>query len=130
MVKGYSGKCNHVHGHSFEITVSVALRPGKQIGEDGFVRDFADIQVVKAWIDEHLDHAYLAWENDPLLASFREYGMKVFLFKDNPTSEVIGRLILEKASEFLNNKHCYVNRIEVAETCTSTAIVETDGPPD
>jgi len=61
----YSGKCHHIHGHSYVATVGVE---SEELVEAGFVLDFANLKkVVKEIVDRHWDHSILLHSDDPLL---------------------------------------------------------------
>ena len=72
----HAGKCRHLHGHSGEATIELAA---EELNDNEFVMDFGDVKgPLKAWLDEHWDHGYLANETDPLLPMIREQGLKTF----------------------------------------------------
>ena len=58
----HDGHCALIHGHNWAITLTFACR---ETTADGFVVDFGKLKYLKAWIDEHLDHACLFNETDP-----------------------------------------------------------------
>lgn len=49
-------KCKNNHGHSYRVRVVLA---SDVLDENGFVVDFGDLDVVKSYIDQRLDHHYL-----------------------------------------------------------------------
>ena len=51
LVRGYDGKCAHLHGHTWRARFEISA-PG--LSAMGFVRDFSDFKVMKTWID-HLE---------------------------------------------------------------------------
>lgn len=59
----HAGHCAQIHGHNWAITLTFACR---ETDENGFVVDFGGLKYLKAWIDEHLDHACLFNADDPL----------------------------------------------------------------
>ena len=89
-------KCARVHGHSFQVKVTVGGTVGD---ESGWVYDFADL--AEAWqpIHDALDHRYL---NDV-------EGL------DNPTSERLARWIWQRLRDTLPG----LSEVEVKETCTT-----------
>ena len=54
-------KCGRLHGHTY--TVIVELR-SPSLCMEGFVQDYNDLDPIKKFIDEHLDHWHL---NDVLM---------------------------------------------------------------
>ena len=65
---GYDGPCKNIHGHSYQLEVTVA---GKQVDDPsnpkhGMVMDFSDLKsIVKEQIVDQLDHALLLNGNSP-----------------------------------------------------------------
>ncbi len=60
----HDGHCSFVHGHNWDIAISFACR---EPDSNGFVVDFGKLGFIKDWITEHLDHACVFSESDPLL---------------------------------------------------------------
>ncbi|WP_445398142.1 6-pyruvoyl trahydropterin synthase family protein [Streptomyces sp. LE64] len=50
--------CSRMHGHNYVLMVELSL-PSSQLSRSGFVRDYGDLDVLKKWIDELLDHRHL-----------------------------------------------------------------------
>lgn len=46
-------KCRRPHGHTYSVEVELAA---EDLDADGFVLDYGDLDDVKRWIDENLDH--------------------------------------------------------------------------
>ena len=94
---GDPGKCGHLHGHNAR--AEIVLEAAELDGCD-MVADFADVdRMMKAWIDENLDHRMLLQRDDPLAEILQGAGEPVFLMDANPTAEVIARLLFVKARE-------------------------------
>lgn len=92
-------KCARLHGHSFQVRLSVA---GDAPEPAGWVMDFSELKAHFKPFYEQLDHNYL---NDiPGL--------------ENPTSENIARWIWFKLKPGLPQ----LCRVEIRETCTSGCI--------
>lgn len=92
-------KCARLHGHSFQVRLSVR---GEASEPSGWVMDFGDLKALFKPVLEQLDHYYL---NDiPGL--------------ENPTSENIARWIWTKLQPSLPE----LSKVEVRETCTSGCI--------
>ena len=70
---GYTGKCAHIHGHSYRLTVTVI---GSTIEREdnpclGMVMDFSDLKkLVNEEIIVVFDHALMLKDTDPLLTAF------------------------------------------------------------
>lgn len=91
----YAGKCRHLHGHNGLIEVDIEL---PTLDERGMVQDFSAIKtVLKAWVDNTLDHRLLLHKDDPLAPVLRERG-EVFVPVDfNPTAENIAKMVHDYA---------------------------------
>lgn len=49
-------KCSRLHGHSYRVQVVLESR---ELNPDGFVRDYGELDPLKRFIDERLDHRHL-----------------------------------------------------------------------
>lgn len=94
-------KCRRLHGHSYRITVYVE---GPLDPTLGWVVDFADISTAFAPVFERLDHRYL--NEIPGL--------------ENPTAENIAIWVWDALADRLPG----LNRVEIAETCTSGCVYD------
>ena len=92
-------KCARLHGHSFQVRVTVDGPVGER---SGWVIDFADLKTAFQPVHNRLDHRYL--NEIPGL--------------ENPTSEIIARWIWRELSGALAG----LAEIEVRETCTTGCI--------
>lgn len=59
----HDGHCALLHGHNWAITITFGC---KELDENGFVVDFGKLGYIRNWIEEHLDHACVFNEDDPL----------------------------------------------------------------
>jgi 6-pyruvoyltetrahydropterin/6-carboxytetrahydropterin synthase len=65
-LKGYDGVCRNIHGHSYELSVTLTGHP---IGDDaspkkGMVVDFSDLKkLVKSTVIDHFDHSLILPED-------------------------------------------------------------------
>lgn len=92
-------KCARLHGHSFQVRVTVAGPVG---ATSGWVMDFADLKAACAPVIDALDHRYL--NEIPGL--------------ENPTSEVVAIWLWDRIVPAVAG----LSSIEVRETCTSGCI--------
>lgn len=91
----YAGKCRHLHGHNGRVEIELST---PQLNPLGMVLDFEEIkQVVQTWIDKELDHKMILCKKDPLIPALQANGEAFYLIDENPTAEVIARLIFEYA---------------------------------
>ena len=78
-LRNYRGKCEHLHGHNWNIEAVFAY---EKLDKDGMAMDFKDAKAVLKRAIEDMDHSYL---NE--LKDFKTI---------NPTSENIAKLIYDK----------------------------------
>ncbi len=94
-LRDYSGKCRLAHGHNGRVIITLAA----ELNPLGMVVDFSEIDAsLKSWIDQTLDHRMILREDDPLAEVLRAEGEPVVTLKDNPTAEVIAKLIFDYAA--------------------------------
>jgi len=62
----HDGHCAFIHGHNWTVTLTFAC---DRLNEHGFVVDFGRLKYIKAWLDEHLDHACVFAADDPARAA-------------------------------------------------------------
>jgi len=109
----YDGQCRHLHGHNGRVEIDIE---SDKLDERGMVVDFSDIKrVIKAWIDETLDHRMLLRKDDPVLPALK--GELVHVMDQNPTAENIAKLIFQQA----RSKGLPVVEVRLWETPTSFA---------
>ena len=94
--------CSKIHGHNY--IVKVFLK-SETLNETGFVRDYRELDSVKRYIDETLDHQHL---NDVLTF--------------NPTAENIAKFLYDTFKKDIPE----VYAVEVSETPKTSAIYEAD----
>jgi len=81
----YQGKCNNVHGEGY---TAICIFEKEELNQNDMLMDFkCTKEVVKNWVDENWDHAYLHKTNDDVGVFLKEKGMRVFEFDKNPTAE-------------------------------------------
>lgn len=114
------GKCQNVHGHSWQAWVTYEGHPSSA----GVVADFSAIKRgVQDWVDAQFDHATLLGVDDPLAAMLQGMGLKVYVFgRDpytaglhHPTVEAVAEAIRRRAAT-LQVPGAKVVEVEVAET--------------
>ncbi|MDR1092277.1 MAG: 6-carboxytetrahydropterin synthase QueD [Prevotella sp.] len=94
--------CSRLHGHNYVITVHLRA---DQLNNTGFVKDYRELDNVKKYIDEKLDHRHL---ND--------------IFSFNPTAENIARHLYDVFKKDIRELYA----VEVSETPKTTAVYEAD----
>lgn len=86
-LRGYKGKCENLHGHTFRVQVFIS---GEKLDETGMLKDFTEIKAELKKVLEEFDHHNL---ND----------LPVFA-KQNPTAENLAREIFSKLSSMKPSK--------------------------
>ncbi|NJL25407.1 MAG: 6-carboxytetrahydropterin synthase [Calothrix sp. SM1_5_4] len=115
LIAPYSGKCNSLHGHSFRVTLTLA---SECLDACDMVADFSSLKPVGEWIMARLDHAVLVAEGDRDLREWLEArGQKHFVVSGNPTSELVAKLIFDRARALGFSPV----KVDVSETCTASA---------
>lgn len=67
-LNGYDGKCRNIHGHSYEMRVTVKGLPLNEPGnpKNGMVIDFHDLKtIVNQEVVDKLDHSFIVGNNMP-----------------------------------------------------------------
>jgi len=113
----YEGKCHNVHWHTYRAIFSIKT---EFLNHQGMVKDFNEFKLIKDWIDENRDHAYIYWNTDEIGEFLTEKGYRTFGMVENPTAENMAR--------FLQGQFAYMGvfKVQVYETPTSLAIYEKD----
>ena len=90
---GYDGKCKNIHGHSYQLYVTVIGEPIDDAShvKNGMVVDFGDL---KKWVNSEIvhvfDHVTVLNKNSPhkeLAEKIRPHSPNVLLVDYQPTSE-------------------------------------------
>lgn len=89
---GYDGKCRNIHGHSYELQVTVKGMPldEPENPKNGMVIDFHDLkQIVNEEVVERLDHSFIIGTNMPtdFVEVTKQYFDKVVCVNYQPTTE-------------------------------------------
>jgi 6-pyruvoyltetrahydropterin/6-carboxytetrahydropterin synthase len=117
----YQGKCRHLHGHNARAVITLE---SAGLDERGMVEDFSGVKrLVWNWLDEEIDHTMLLHRDDPLLPMLQSAGERVRVVAENPTAEVIARMIFD----YVADKGYPVVEVELWETDTSYASYRPQG---
>lgn len=102
-VTRHESKCRNVHGHRYRVEITVQA---DEVDGVGRVVDFGVVkEIVGSWVDDHLDHGYLAHPEDTVPDTLRAMGHKVFVMPERlgePTAENIAALMGEVAAGLLS----------------------------
>ncbi len=91
---GYDGLCKNIHGHSYELQVTMAGYPIEDQNSPklGMVMDFSDLKkIVKEVIVTPFDHALVLRSDVPetLISELKNLYEKIILLDYQPTSELM-----------------------------------------
>ena len=128
-----SPKCTTPHGHNETVTVRLAARTAFRFGGANMEAPFEAAKGRwKAWIDNHVDHAFQLSGSDPLISYFREHEPRqlprLMIFTGDPTTEALAAAFWLKLSAFLkaDDLPFDVAGIRVAETPTNSVILTSE----
>lgn len=76
--------CKYLHGHNYELIVSVTGNP-----DGGMIIDFFDLEKICKNVVEKYDHATILRYDDPLCVALESLDQNVVKLLSNPTCETI-----------------------------------------
>ena len=124
-LKGYDGPCRHIHGHSYELYVTIVGIPIQDSSspKNGMLMDFGDLKkIVRNCIVEEFDHALVLNREsaDEFLPLKSEVFGKTILVEYQPTSE---NLLIDFAARLLPllPPGIKLHNLRLRETVTSYA---------
>jgi 6-pyruvoyltetrahydropterin/6-carboxytetrahydropterin synthase len=122
---GYHGKCKHIHGHSYQLHVTITGQPleDESSSVKGMVMDFSHLkEIVKKHIVNVFDHALVLNENTPMDGIDKDSDAfnKLIIVDYQPTSE---NLLIDFAERISRQLPDYVklHSLRLQETVTSYA---------
>lgn len=123
-VVNHESKCRHLHGHNYRFHFAIEALEG--LDELGRVLDFSVIKdTLCQWLEEHWDHKFLLFEEDPYLPTLQELSPEsIVVVPFNPTAENIAHyMLMEVAPALLKPLGCQLVECRVEETrkCSATA---------
>jgi 6-pyruvoyltetrahydropterin/6-carboxytetrahydropterin synthase len=91
---GYDGLCKNIHGHSYELMVTLAGNPISDINnpKNGMVMDFGDLKmIVRNTIVDIFDHSLVLRSDtsEDLIKSLKANYDRIILLDYQPTSELM-----------------------------------------
>ncbi len=122
-IHGYSGACRNIHGHSYELFVTVS---GKETGDNyidgsGFVVDFKELKhCVNDAVVNFLDHKLVLSKNFLAENSFLEKTENLMVWEVEPSAENILIFIKENILKALPSAISLV-KLKIYETKDSFA---------
>lgn len=130
LIRGYQGKCAHLHGHTYK--VEVALR-SNYLDKYGMVIDFEEVKTrMRQLVDTNIDHATIVVPDDKELLEFLvKTRQKHFVLQaGNATAECIAKALLTEFQDAVEDyplarpdasPELHVAWVRVWETPTSSA---------
>lgn len=114
-VVGHEDKCRYLHGHNYRIHFTLESQTG--LDEIGRVLDFSVIKTILCqWLEEHWDHKFLIWEQDPFLPGMMELSPEsTVVLPFNPTAENMAQFLLNQAPHLLP-ENVRLSKVIVEET--------------
>jgi 6-pyruvoyltetrahydropterin/6-carboxytetrahydropterin synthase len=121
----YDGLCKNIHGHSYNLEVTLAGEPRNEPGhpKDGMVMDFGELKdIVKSRIISRFDHALMVNRLIPEeeLKLLRRTSDRILVVDFQPTTENIASHIAQILQQHLP-KNVSLFSIRLFETVTSFA---------
>lgn len=114
-VTGHESKCAHLHGHNYIVFVEAEA---PELDRQGRIVDFSVLkQKIGTWIDEHWDHKFLLWDNDPRIKTLMQVEPALVLLHRIPTAENLAAILLENVCPMLlRDSSVRVTKVTVWET--------------
>ena len=139
MLSGHEGECKNLHGHTYQLFVTVArdgYYPLQYEGADnGMVMDFKELKsIVQETILDEFDHAFICWKggNDvelALRALTKHHQLKVKDLDFRPTAENMA-LYIGQVLQVHFPYGLVLLRVKLYETSTSFAEYRIGGSSD
>ncbi len=122
---GYDGPCKNIHGHSYQLFVTVKGRPVNQPGnpKHGMLIDFSVLKkIVHEQVIDRFDHALLVNENSPHMEMVLDNQLfgKVVPLPYQPTCEYMVHDFAARIKAALP-QHVSLHTLRLHETSTSYA---------
>jgi 6-pyruvoyltetrahydropterin/6-carboxytetrahydropterin synthase len=122
---GYDGPCRDIHGHSYELRVTVAGHPiaDENNPKLGMVMDFGDLKkIVRETVIDIFDHALVLNKKMPpaLTDELNKHFGRIILLDYQPTSELMIIDFAEKIKSRLP-RNIQLKHLLLRETVTSYA---------
>lgn len=78
----HNGLCRNIHGHSYSFLIEIS----GELGDDGMVIDFFDIDKLVGPIVEELDHSFVCNDTDDMMIDFIKHNDFKHLVIEGPTT--------------------------------------------
>lgn len=121
----YDGPCRNIHGHSYQLHVTVYGQPIKDINNTklGMVIDFSDLKrIVNQYVVDYFDHSVVisTRASQPDIKRVEQMFEKFYVVEYQPTCE---NLVIDMAERIKSRLPAYVSlfSLRLVETATSYA---------
>jgi 6-pyruvoyltetrahydropterin/6-carboxytetrahydropterin synthase len=121
----YDGPCRNIHGHSYQLHVTVYGKPSKDIDNTklGMVIDFSDLKrIVNQYVVNFFDHSVVisSRASQPDIERVEQMFEKFYVVDFQPTCE---NLVIDMAERIRNRLPAHVSlfSLRLVETATSYA---------
>jgi 6-pyruvoyltetrahydropterin/6-carboxytetrahydropterin synthase len=118
-------KCRNIHGHSWIIVLTLKA---EKLDAQGMVIEFGQLKAAwRGWLDQHIDHALMLNQADPLVQTLQiaDPNLRLFLTPEDPTTENLARLLARQAQAVLDSlgysPTVKIERIRLQETRVNSA---------
>ena len=107
----HDGHCRFIHGHNWEITLTFTA---DQLDVNNFVIDFGKLKYLKKWIDDHLDHACVLNNNDPILQQVQDAPFFKLLLVEDSSCEGLAQFLFNEFQKLVReNEHGRVQILKI-----------------
>lgn len=129
-IYGHTGDCRFLHGHNYEAHITAEM---PKLDRLGMVCDFKEFGLIKKWVDDNWDHAFLISAYDDMMLRVKEMvgnKSKWFVFPKsdlydwNTTAECMAKFLLDDVCCGFMQGQTKIKKIRVYETDTCYAEVE------
>lgn len=122
LITSYAMKCQHLHGHRYEVEITVTAN---ELNQDNMIVDFKKLkEIVKNTLDDKWDHGFVLKKDDPLACAISKdiHTERLHLIDFNPTLEwMVEYWYKELDKEFKNqNLNIKMYSLKASETKKNT----------
>lgn len=112
----YPGLCKNIHGHSYELHISVSSR---ELNKQNMVFDFKELKdIVHNSILDDFDHALILRADSAQATAVEQLNLKVLFLDAEPTAEYLVNIFASRILKLLP-RGIELHRIRLYETNTS-----------
>ncbi len=127
MLDSHDGKCCNLHGHTYQLVVTISGDIIQNGSKAGMVMDFADLKsIVNQHVIQKLDHAFAYHQHNPqeytLANMLQQWDRKTFALEKTTTAENLCQWIFNA----LKAQGLPICRLQLWETPTSCCEYEGD----